>query len=525
MRRRFIVLLAFVVPALHAQGALVHVTNGDTVRIEKFARTATRLDVEMLDKSGARQTFSNAIESDGRLGTLTLAAYSPNARADAAPMARATISFAADTAVAIIQQGSQAPQTQRIPSKMLAQPVMNTSFSMFEVLLALARRANLPTAAVTLFAGQGGATFDVKFDQLQSDSVTASVNGAALWLVTDSGGRLIRGGIPSQKLVVTRVDAITLSKLTLAKANYSAPAGAPYSAEDVTVPTSLGHTLGGTFTKPTTATGRLPVIISITGSGPQDRDEYIDVIPKGYRLFRQIADTASRRGIAMLRMDDRGYGQSTGSFAAATSRDFANDIRAAIAYVITRADVDPRKIFLVGHSEGGLIAPMVAVDEPTLAGIVLMAGPGRSGRAILEYQMGFAVKNGPDTTVVGRAIKLAKVPASVDSLLRSTPWLTFFGAHDPIATARRVRTPVLILQGADDQQVIAAEAPLLEKAFRAARNRDVTMHVFPELNHFFIRQPGGSPAGYATLSTNLADSNVLGILTDWIATRAATRRR
>jgi uncharacterized protein len=112
------------------------------------------------------------------------------------------------------------------------------------------------------------------------------------------------------------------------------------------------------------------------------------------------------------------------------------------------------------------------------------------------------------------------VPAQVDSMLKTSAWLQFFGTHDPLATARRVRTPVLILQGADDQQVIGAEAPLLRNAFRAGGNRDVTMRVFPELNHFFIRQPGGSPTGYATLSTNLASSEVLGVAADWISQRA-----
>ena len=101
----------------------------------------------------------------------------------------------------------------------------------------------------------------------------------------------------------------------------------------------------------------------------------------------------------------------------------------------------------------------------------------------------------------------------------------FFVAHDPLATARTVKTPVLILQGADDQQVIAREADLLETAFKAARNRDITKRVFPELNHLFIRQPGGDPAGYATLRTNLVEPAVLGAIADWIVARTATAAR
>jgi hypothetical protein len=265
-------------------------------------------------------------------------------------------------------------------------------------------------------------------------------------------------------------------------------------------------------------------VISITGSGAQDRDEYISIVPKGYRLFRQIADTLGKRGIAMLRMDDRGYGASGGEFATSTSRDFANDTRAAIAYLRTRSDVDPKRIFLAGHSEGGLIAPMVAIDEPALAGIVLMAGPARTGREILNFQVRYGLEHDTTMSAPKRDSALAHVPVMVDSMLNSGPWLKFFGSHDPIATARRVKVPVLILQGGDDQQVIASEAKTLEATFKAAGNRDVTARVFPDLNHLFILQPGGNPSGYMTLSSNLAVPEVIGTLADWVASHAVTMR-
>ena len=244
----------------------------------------------------------------------------------------------------------------------------------------------------------GGMTLPATLSGLQSDSVSVQLATQQVWFVTDKAGRIVRAGIPAQKLAVTRADGIAASKLG-SQPDYSAPAGAPYTAENVTVPTGFGHTLGGTFTKPTAAVGKLPAVISITGSGAQDRDEYIGIVPKGYRPFRQLADTLGRIGIAMLRMDDRGYGASGGSFAAATSRDFANDIRAGIAWLRTRSDVDPKRIFLAGHSEGGLIAPMVAVDEPSLAGIVLMAGPARTGREILLFQVRYGIEH--DTSITG----------------------------------------------------------------------------------------------------------------------------
>jgi uncharacterized protein len=513
-------------PSAVAQTAFVHVYKGDTTVVERFTRTATRLDVDLAPKSGPRMQGSSTLTADGRIQEIVLRLFAPGASVDAPPTATGVLRLIGDTAIAELTPPGGKAQVQRIPSKANAQPMFNNSFAMLELLVQTARRARTSDATATVLLATGGLTTNITFSGLLTDSVVARIATTTLWLVTNASGDLIRAGIPSQSLTVTRISGADVSKLPLqAKPDYSAPSGAPYTAEDVTVPTPFGHTLGGTLTKPSGTTLRLPVVISSTGSGPQDRDEYIDIIPQGYRLFRQVADTLARRGVAMLRMDDRGYGASGGAFGSATSRDFANDIRAAIAYLRSRSDIDASRIFVVGHSEGGMVAPMVALDEPQLAGIVLLAGPGRTGRQILEFQGSGAIRSDTSLTEAARTEALGRVPARVDSLVRSTPWLTFFATHDPLAVARRVRTPVLILQGADDQQVIAAEAPMLERAFRAGGNRDVTMRVFPELNHFFIRQPGGSPAGYSTLSTNLASSEVLGTAVEWIVRRAKATRR
>lgn len=167
------------------------------------------------------------------------------------------------------------------------------------------------------------------------------------------------------------------------------------------------------------------------------------------------------------------------------------------------------------------MAPMVAAEEPALAGIVLLAGPGRTGRAILEFQPTYDVGHDTSLTALKRDAQLARVPATVDTILTVDD---LFGAHDPIATARKVKMPVLILQGGDDQQVIAAEAPPLEAAFRAGGSRDVTARVFPLLNHLFIFQPGGNPAGFATLPTNLASSEVLRIAVHWTAAQVGRKQ-
>ena len=304
------------------------------------------------------------------------------------------------------------------------------------------------------------------------------------------------------------------------KVDYSAPAGAPYDAVAVTVPTPAGHTLAGTLTIPRGATGSRPVaaIVTITGSGPEDRDEALPGV-KGYRPFRQFADSLGRRGIAVLRMDDRGYGESTGDHKSATSADFADDIRAGLAYLRTRPEIDATRLGLLGHSEGGLIAPLVALHEPELRGIVLLAGPSKGGREILQFQLRNLIEH--DTTLHGakKDSALATIDARIDSLGASNAWMKFFLDYDPLATARQVKVPVLILNGGTDQQVTPDQVPVLESAFRAAGNPDVTANVFPNMNHLFIHDASGFPGGYAKLPNPHVEPEVVGMVVDWVGAR------
>jgi len=305
------------------------------------------------------------------------------------------------------------------------------------------------------------------------------------------------------------------------KPDYSAPLGAPYAAQNVTVPTPMGHTLAGTLTLPEGASQARPVpaVVTITGSGPEDRDEDLSEVLPGYRPFRQFADSLGRRGIAVLRMDDRGFGASTGNHKTATSADFAEDIRAGLAYLRTRPEIDARRLALLGHSEGGLIGPLVAAKEPTLRAMVVLAGPAQGGRQILQYQLANNIRH--DTTLAGarRDSALATIPGTIDSLVANDPWMRFFMAHDPLATARQVKTPVLIVNGATDRQVTPDQVPVLAAAFKAAGNRDVTAHVLPDLNHLFIYDPDGSPQGYDKLPRSSVEPVVIGLTVDWLAKR------
>jgi dipeptidyl aminopeptidase/acylaminoacyl peptidase len=309
------------------------------------------------------------------------------------------------------------------------------------------------------------------------------------------------------------------------KPDYSAPAGAPYRAEDVTVPTPAGHTLAGTLTLPATAsrTRRVAAIVTISGSGPQDRDEFIGI--EGYRPFRQLADSLGRRGIAVLRMDDRGTGASTGTFKRTTSAEFAEDIRAGLAYLRTRPEIDASRLAVLGHSEGAVIAPMVADAEPSLKAIVLLAGVARPARSALDMQMKNLISHNAKLTEAGKDSAVAQIPARVDSMMAADPWMKFFLTHDPSATARRVKTPVLIITGANDQQAPPAQVAEQEAAFRAAGNRDVTAHVIPGVNHLFVVDADGFPGNYTKLPAPVRmKQDVVGEVVDWLVKRLSASK-
>ncbi|HEX2079699.1 MAG TPA: alpha/beta fold hydrolase [Longimicrobium sp.] len=305
--------------------------------------------------------------------------------------------------------------------------------------------------------------------------------------------------------------------------DYSAPSGAPYTAVDVTVPTSAGHALAGTLTVPRGAAGRVPAVVLISGSGLQDRDSAIPGV-EGYRFFRQIADSLGRRGIAVLRLDDRGWGASGGDVSTATTADLADDTRAAVAWLRGRAEIDPARIGLVGHSEGGIIAPMLAADDARIAAVALLAGQGWTGRRTSDYQLHRAWSAMGMSQAAMDSMKAINDPIR-EQQAAMIPWVRWWMDFDPVPTLRRVRAPALVLQGGTDWQVAPEQAGAIAAALREGGNRDVTVRHFPGLNHLFLSDPGGAvtPGAYARLPSREVPAEVLGALADWLAARLAVR--
>ena len=491
----------------------VMLLGSDTLAVERVTRAANHLDGEFSSPArGAHVRYAATLNADGTVPRIETWAYHGSDTTGA----HATMQLQGDS-----MKVELPGRTMAFATKAGALPYFNPSMGLLEQAVLRARTLGGPTVEVPLFASENGATVPLSVTFVGSDSAHLSLGGVAMNIALGVDGRVTGMSVPSQNVRVVRVDGARGAP-AMAKPDYSAPADAPYTAEEITIRTPKGLKLTGTLTLPKARPARgVPAVVTITGSGTEERDESIPGV-NGYRPFRQIADTLGRRGIAVLRLDDRGAGGSDMGPSGAqgpTSADFADDIRAGLAYLRTRADIDGDRLGLVGHSEGGLIAPMVAATDPKLRAVVLMAGPSQTGRSILKYQNEYAVDSMLKATGARRDSILRDAAGKLDSAAKTTPWIQFFLDYDPIATAKRVKQPVLILQGATDRQVTPEQAPALAAAFRAGGNRDVTMRIFPSTDHLFLADVAGNPSGYASLPSKNLRPEVLGAIADWLAAK------
>ena len=370
---------------------------------------------------------------------------------------------------------------------------------------------------------------------------------------TEVSGRWTQSG-QSLPLVLKRVteqaQALQLRRPQEPKRPY------PYREEDVVFANpGAGITLAGTLTLPK-GPGPFPAVVLISGSGQQDRDEAVF----GHRPFLIIADYLTRRGIAVLRYDDRGVGKSTGDPANATSADFATDALSAVRYLQTRKEINPKKIGLIGHSEGGLIAPMVAVQAPDeIAFIVLLAGPGVTGEelVLLQYELitrangvseeliaqNLAVqrrvfaflKEKSDAIEAERGIRdllleeltqlsdeekqaLGLSEAAIEAQIKQmlSPWFRYFLTYDPRPTLSQVRCPVLALNGEKDLQVPPSQnLPEIVKALEAGGNHEYAVIKLADLNHLFQTSRTGAPTEYAQIEETFSPK-ALAVISEWI---------
>lgn len=323
----------------------------------------------------------------------------------------------------------------------------------------------------------------------------------------------------------------------------------PYQVEEVIYENiQAGIKLAGTLTFPENAKN-IPAVILISGSGAQDRDETIFE----HKPFLVITDYLTRNGIAVLRVDDRGVGGSEGNTGNSTSEDFAGDVLAGIEFLKNRKEIDPAKIGLIGHSEGGIIAPIVANKSRDVAFIVLLAGSGIPGEQIL-YEQGRLIgltsgmteeqvaQNQKTQEVIFNIIKTEKDSAvRLDRLQRTltggmypmmnadqkkaidqqvaavnSPWFRYFLTYDPRPALSKLKGPLLALIGEKDLQVPPkSNLPAIEKALTDGGNKNFKTMELPNLNHLFQNCETGAVAEYAQIEETISPE-VLEIISEWI---------
>jgi len=327
----------------------------------------------------------------------------------------------------------------------------------------------------------------------------------------------------------------------------------PYTEEEVSYPNAkAGIALAGALTIPR-GPGPFPAALLIAGSGQQMRDEMV----AGHSVFLVLADSLTRQGIAVLRADKRGVGKSTGNYALATSADFADDAEAGVAYLKTRREIDRRRIGLIGHSEGGIIAPMVASRSSDIAWIVILAGAAVKGEDILLLQRrlidtaeglseGDVTRNADlqrksfaivhqerDAAAAERTLaalydddpaakQLSPALRQTSIQFLNSPWMRYFLDYDPAPALEKTKCPVLALYGSKDLQVPPAQnLPALRKALAAGGNKDFRAEEVPDLNHLFQHAKTGSPSEYAGIEETVSHA-VLDEICGWIQARRAT---
>jgi hypothetical protein len=344
---------------------------------------------------------------------------------------------------------------------------------------------------------------------------------------------------------------MNLSKEIIAKEKLVRPQEPikPYSyySEDITFENKkAGIHLAGTLTLPK-KDGVFPAVILISGSGPQNRDEEL----LGHKPFLVLSDFLTKNGIAVLRFDDRGTGKSTGYFKGATTFDFAKDVEYAIEYLQKRKEINKNKIGLIGHSEGGIIAPIIASENENIDFIVLMAGAALRGDKLLllqkykiETQMGIhkqLVENNQQifagayeiilnqrienelvsdtlskyfTSKYGTALPDKQKTALINQL--SSPWMLNFIRLDPIVYLSKVNCPVLAINGSMDLQVPSKEnLEIIEDNFRKNKNTSVKVKELKNLNHLFQECKTGSISEYGQIEQTIAPIALKEIL-NWI---------
>lgn len=380
--------------------------------------------------------------------------------------------------------------------------------SSIEQAILRARALNQATATLAATSLFRDSHDEVRIARVDSTDWVVQCHGKRYEVLTDADGRMLSATLPEYGVTIERREGFSERQYPLWPPD-AAPPDSAYRAVDVSIRAPEGHVLAGTLTVPPGG-GPFPAAVLITGLSPNNRDEG----QPPWMPLRDLADALTRRGIAVLRVDDRGVGASTGDRASSTTFDEAKDVRTEVAWLRKQPRIDARRVALVGYSEGGLIAPMVAAEDASIAAVITLAGPGVPGPEVARYQIEAAVVRDSSIAPLDREAEIQKQMA--DSLtVRERSYLSI----DPLPYARRTRCPAMIVQGGADLHIPLRSAERLAWAMRSGGNRDVTVRVFPGVSHSLLPDPLGLNSGWVYLPGFLTSPQILETAGDWLAGR------
>lgn len=355
----------------------------------------------------------------------------------------------------------------------------------------------------------------------------AGSNGGYAWIQEDE---ILKISYPFQAMDVFHEDYSGLKTKEITSPEITSDR---YVSEEVFYP-SEDIKLAGTITIPKDDRAKHPAAILISGSGPQDRNE--DTVGAGglkFGIFKQIAHKLSENGIAVLRYDDRGAGRSEGNFLEAAHKELIQDVKAGISYLRARDDILVDRIALIGHSDGAIVAPRVAVEDTKIRAIVLMAGTAETGDKVLRQQFNFLLegmevpeedreKFRVNYEIMLKIIKGEPVDKEIEEKIKpqlepQLKWLQSFVSYDPLSVLDKVEARVLILNGGKDKQVFPHHARMLHQKL-IELGKPATLKIFPDLNHLLIPADTGAYSEYArqSMEERRISQKLLGYMLGWL---------
>ncbi|HWG20579.1 MAG TPA: alpha/beta fold hydrolase [Terracidiphilus sp.] len=414
---------------------------------------------------------------------------------------------AAHSAVVLTNAG-EAPQAPRTRDLGLGAIYLSDMIvSSLEQAVARARVLNQPASHVLATSLYRDSPTDVLVERVDATDWTVTFRSKDYRVLTDEHGCMLSATLPEYGVVIERRTGFAAAQYPLGPP-YAAPPDGAYRASDVSIHAPQGHTLAGTLTLPLHRK-LVPAAVLIPGLSPTERNGGVPP----WMPLRDLADALTRAGIAVLRVDDRGIGMSTGDRGPYTSYDEAEDVKTEVAWLRAQPGIDPKRIALVGYSGGGLIDLIVASKDPSIAAIVSLDGTGVPGAQLAREQTEQTVLHDPSIPAADREKEVEKELAEP-----LTPRERVFLTIDPLMYAGRVHCPALILHGGSDITVPVRSAEKIANAMRSNGNSDVTVRIIPGVSHSMLPDPIGPGSGWLYLPAFATSPQLLDVMTNWAAT-------